>query len=496
MRHASRPVARSLALLLSLACAAGGLAASGCSGTPDQTGSGASLSQQGDATPSGGGGNGGNRPASNVEIVDGRLYWGLDETLWSAELTSSGRVRDMEPLMEFDEEVDLLAAGEDALYVCCYDGIWAVDPEEGADGTTRLVDVPFAEDFWVTPDALLYQDDDELWRSSLDGGDPELIGESVVHFAVLGDTVYYVDDDGTLRAMGLDGSDEHRVAKARDEQTVLMAHDGALYLAAEDEELCVLEGEEVVGAGLSHDVGDPDRVIFSDDAVFYYASDESRYSHSGDGDDEELPGGIYFWGYLHGRAHDGFHVSTISGDEIGVFDLSTYDYDEYEVDDGSEADPSPSPADEDDEATSPSSAYDIAEGLEVHLAGDSAVLTTAHLSMLLDDQEVIDGLWVIEPESPDAISFSYSRARESGYDGWVFTLQAYDWADNSYADRPNYRVAGLSEGKKYVVLLPTDVRYDASSTQQREEYGRMLAHAESMDANRNPSGNPLTILDP
>lgn len=511
MSRAPRARTTLLVLLASLLCAAVVLQ-TGCSGITRSAVSEAQSSSEssGDErdAPAGDTESYG-RPGSNVEVVNGRLFWGFDETLWSAELASSGKVKGMEPLIEFDEDVDMLAANGEDLYVCCYDGIWLVDLNEADDEAEKLVDVSFSDDFWVTANALLYQDNDELWRSGLAGDDAELIGESVEHFAVLGDTIYYVDDDGTLRAMGIDGSNERKVAKAPSEDAVLLAHDGTLYLADEDEELCQLDGEEVVEVGLSHKVGDPDRVIFSDDAIFYYATNENRYRHTGDDEDEKLPGGIYFWGYQHGRACDGFYLSTISGDEIDVFDLDTYDYTEYEVDgdetarttgdkdkgstDGSGGDKGTTTGGT--SGTTPSKSYDIAEGLEMHLTGGSAVLTTSHFSLVLDGQEVTDGLWIVEQTSDTSISFYYSKARDSGYDGFVFSLTAYDWGDNSYADLPNYRIGGLSADKKYVIDLPTDVRYDVGSATQKNEYNRMLAFAESIDSNRNPSGNPLTILD-
>lgn len=517
MSRASRTRTTCLALLASLLCAVALLAATGCSGL-----SGDALSKAQDALDAGGATESesdgadnattsartGNRPGSNVEIVDDRLFWGVDEELWAADITSSGKLRNMTPLIEFDEDVDLLAALGSDLYVCCYDGIWVMDLDEADDEATKVVDVSYAEDFWVMPDGIVYQDDDVLWHCSLDGGDALPLIDSVECFAILGERAYLVAEDGDLRTMGFDGDGDARVASPGDD-CQLMVHDDVLYLVAEDKDVLYLNDDGSLGeVGLSHKVGDPDRVVFDGDRILYYAANESRYVHEGDSADEKLPSGTLFWGYQHCRIENGILFYTISGDEVVTLDLDSYDRVEYEVDGGSAKETSGNKDADKDEgsggtsggsgssgSTTSSGRYDIAEGLEVHLTGGSAVLTTSHLSLVFDGQEVTDGLWVIEQTSDTSLTFSYSKAQDSGYDGFVFSLTAYDWGDNSYADLPNYRIGGMSADKKYVIELPTDVRYDVRSATQKTEYNRMLAFAESIDSNRNPSGNPLTILD-
>ena len=71
-----------------------------------------------------------------------------------------------------------------------------------------------------------------------------------------------------------------------------------------------------------------------------------------------------------------------------------------------------------------------------------------------------------------------------------------DWGDNGYADTPATQMAGQSGDKKYVVIFPTDVRYDPSSTVQAEQYGQLRALAEGIDMNANHANNPFRTLQP
>ena len=102
--------------------------------------------------------------------------------------------------------------------------------------------------------------------------------------------------------------------------------------------------------------------------------------------------------------------------------------------------------------------------------------------------QVEDGLWHIEAVDSTTLVFSYSKALEAGYGGRVFTLEAFDWGDNAYADIPASFVAGLSEDKKYVVYLATDLQYDSGSPLQREQYAEMRSYAESLDMNSSANG--------
>lgn len=508
MSRTSRVRASLLPLLASLLCAAVVVAGTGCTGVsggalPEAQSAADGDSAGGEApSPSKTAADEDPRPGSNVEVVDGRLFWGVDEELWAADITSSGGLENMAPLIEFDEDVDLLAASGSSLYVCCYDGIWVTDLDEADDEAAKVVDVSFADDFWVMPDALLYQDDDVLWRCSLDGDDALPVVDSVERFAVLDGRAFFIAEDGDLRTMGFDGDGSARVASPGDD-TQLMAHEGVLYLVAEDKDVLYLTDDgSIEEMGLSHKVGDPDRVVFDGGRVLYYATDESRYVHEGDAGDEQLPSGTLFWGNQHCRIEDGTLFYTISGDEVVTLDLDSYERTEYDVESGSAKSTSDGKTGKTDDSgsgtsggTTHSSGYDIAEGLEMHLAGSSAVLTTSHFSLLLDDQEVLDGLWAIEPRGDDSIAFCYSKARDSGYDGLVFTLMAFDWGDNSYSEFPNHRMGGMSADKKYVVVFPTDLRYDPDDATQASEYGRMRSFAETIDTNTNPTGNPLTILD-
>ena len=132
----------------------------------------------------------------------------------------------------------------------------------------------------------------------------------------------------------------------------------------------------------------------------------------------------------------------------------------------------------------------------MHQSGGQGVVTTDHFTLTLDGDQVAQGLWQVEQVDGTTIKFAYAPARQAGFDGTVFTLKAYDWGDNSYADIPATQMAGQSGDKKYVVIFPTDVRYDPSSTAQAEQYGQLRSWAEGIDMNANHANNPFRTVRP
>ena len=89
-------------------------------------------------------------------------------------------------------------------------------------------------------------------------------------------------------------------------------------------------------------------------------------------------------------------------------------------------------------------------------------------------------------EALDATGADYSINKTSGtvcevaintgseeLDGVAGTFMAFSPDSSEYEAFPDYRICGEKDGVVYVLLSPTDVRYDANDPQQQEDYGKI-----------------------
>ena len=89
-------------------------------------------------------------------------------------------------------------------------------------------------------------------------------------------------------------------------------------------------------------------------------------------------------------------------------------------------------------------------------------------------------------EALDATGADYSINKTSGtvcevaintgseeLDGVAGTFMAFSPDSSEYEAFPDYRICGEKDGVVYVLLSPTDVRYDANDPQQQEDYEKI-----------------------
>lgn len=459
------------------------------------------------------------RPSAYVEILDDRLYWRDDETLWTARFEDDGSLAYFQQLGTLKDRIRGIAAYDGVLYLLSIEGIYRMDPDETADEAELLVDEGASDDLWVTSEGLLYLGDGTLSRASLTGSDETVLKEGVKDFVVAGGKVYMLGEDGAFARCDLDGSDETVLDAARDrhDESMLVADGDDVYLVSSDVLVCRDGAEGAEEVGLSQEVGAPDRTVAHEGTIFYESASETCYRHADGGESDEELERAYFRGKPYARIQDGILYYTISGEDITVVDLDEIgEREEYVVEDevaatskveiaASESTKDASDGSEEIDyerlktgspKAIPESDYDIGAGLEMHQSGGQGVVTTDHFTLTLDGDQVSQGLWQVEQIDSTTIKFVYAPARQAGFDGTVFTLKAYDWGDNGYADIPATQMAGQSGDKKYVVIFPTDVRYDPSSTVQAEQYGQLRAWAEGIDMNANHVNNPFRTLQP
>ncbi len=136
--------------------------------------------------------------------------------------------------------------------------------------------------------------------------------------------------------------------------------------------------------------------------------------------------------------------------------------------------------------------YDIASNLVVRITDGFGLVQSDYISLVVPYDALAEGLLEVEADDKTSISFYYSKARDSGNGGFVFSIEAYEWGDDSYRDYPHYAYGALGEDKKYIVLFPTDLQYDFSDSVQMEEYQELQKFAEKI--NDQYEDNPLTII--
>lgn len=140
-------------------------------------------------------------------------------------------------------------------------------------------------------------------------------------------------------------------------------------------------------------------------------------------------------------------------------------------------------------AAQSSGGYRIDSGLEVRTSQGLIFMQGDYFTLYFNTDDFNAGLWGWETTSDTTMNFYYTKARDSGLSGTVFTLIAYDWGDNGYENFPNYNIAGLTEDKKYIVTFATDLQFDADDPVQTSEYNRLKEWA--MNINQNNSANPF-----
>lgn len=493
-------IRRALALLLAAAVCA--VALSACQAQPTGSSQRDEKASE-DAAP---------RIASKVEIADGQLFLGEDETLWTARVADDGSIEDFEDLGKLEDRVRGIVVFDGMVYVRTISGVYAMEPDATVDGAELIVDADASDGLWATSEGLFYLGGGVLGGAPLSGSDGAVLREGVKDFVVAGGSIYVLDEDGAFVRIGLDGEGEVEIDSARDrhDEAVLVADGDDVYLVSDEVLVCRDGGDAAEEVGLAHEVGVPDRTIVFDGAILYESdSVGSRYLHV-DGDDEKLED-VNFRGKGYSCIHGGFLYWTILGDEVTVVDLETFESEVYDHAESAakDADDDEGSKDSDDlewepivqgkaieNGSSGSSfgGYDIGEGMGISAGVDGDTVSTAHFTLRLNGDALRQGLWVVEQVNDTTIKFAHSASRAAGFDGTVFTLRAYDWGDSSYADIPNTRIAGASADKKYVIIMPTDVRYDASNAAQADEYNRLRAYAETIDENANPTGNPFAVV--
>ena len=128
--------------------------------------------------------------------------------------------------------------------------------------------------------------------------------------------------------------------------------------------------------------------------------------------------------------------------------------------------------------------YNILSGLKVSRADDATVnINTDHFVIGIPANTG----WEIEAIDNRTFAIFYVASRESGFGGWLASISAFDYGDESYTDAPSYGVCGSDDEHVYVAFFPTDVQFDPDSETEAKGYQKLLKWAMGL-ANNEEAG--------
>ena len=146
----------------------------------------------------------------------------------------------------------------------------------------------------------------------------------------------------------------------------------------------------------------------------------------------------------------------------------------------------PVQADPGTDVSDTSGSYNIAENIGIFNSEGQARLESRYFTLYLP----ADGDWNYRVLNDRTVQVYYEPAYNSGNGGNLVTIQAYDWGDNSYADLPEFTIAGQSEDKKYIAIFPTDVQFGPG---EEKGYRKMFEYVQRIDSSEEKAkDNPFS----
>lgn len=122
--------------------------------------------------------------------------------------------------------------------------------------------------------------------------------------------------------------------------------------------------------------------------------------------------------------------------------------------------------------------FDILEGEQLVENGSELLLYGNDFMLIMPNNDK----WGYKKDTAGNLDIYLKAARDSGYEGNLVTIMAFDPEDTSYEEFPDYSVAGKGQNvdKTFVALFPTDVQYDPQDEQQQADYDELYTHVKKI----------------
>lgn len=430
--------------------------------------------------------------AAYMVVSDDKIYWGYDERLCEADIEKGGALSNISEYGRMEDDIDLLAMKNGVLYFNCYDGIYRVALGESLEAAEQIVSHKSIDGFWLTENKIYFDEDEILYCTDLSGGNIKEIVSDVESYILSESGIYYISDQDEFLKTDWDGKSRDRLEKLENVEEIVI-HNQDIYVAGEKLWVYHTDKGTLEKVPISETIEDDEEILVTDDYILYEAKNGDDYQYSFKEEKDENMNIVLYAGNPYSVQYKGYLYYSFHSGNVTCLDLETLDYETYDADNSLfESSRETKSVENEKSNNSVTAGYDIAANLAVRLTDGVGLVQSDYINLVMPYDDLADGLWEIEADSTSSISFYYSKARASGNGGFVFSIEAYDWGDNSYEDYPHYVIGNLSEDKKYIVVFPTDVQYNINDSIQKEEYERLKEFAEQIYGQN--SDNPLSII--
>lgn len=450
-----------------------------------------------------------------VAIVNNVLFFPYENHLCSALIEEDGSVIEIISEGTFSEKLLGLNVYGTDLYLSLQSGFYKMDLKTMEQPVQISTESNYG-DIIISDDYLYFLHNSCVSRIPLEGGTAETLTPEAKDYAITNQAIYYTTGNGKLYRGALDGSSSEKLGDIPDNARLHLVKD-QLFIVGDEVLQYDLSKKELSGIPLSYDIDPEWAALVTENELLYCCTDGPTIRYDFKTQKETDIGYVYIPDKWYLQTYNGFAYMYWGSDKLKALDLTSFEDTEYYVTEaldaaggenqsggqneagGENQSGGQNEAGSREEATQGQDTSQDGYRIDANLyaktsEGTVAFMATDYFCLYFNYNDFSNGLWEWETVDDTTISFYYAPARAAGYGGLVFSLRAYDWGDNGYADWPHYAMAGLTNAKKYVVTFPTDVQYDSNDAGQTEEYQRLFQYAERIDENN--SDNPISFTGP
>lgn len=431
-----------------------------------------------------------------VAITNNVIFFPYDNHLCSALIKEDGSVIEIISEGRFSEKLFGLNVYGTDLYLALQSGFYKLDLKT-MEQPELLSEESNYGDIHISDGYLYFLNRNCVARIPLEGGSPETLTPEADDYVITNKAIYYTTGNGKLYRGALDGSSAEQIGDIPEKAQLHLLKD-QLYIVGDEVLQYDLKEKKMSSIPLAYEVDPEWAALVTDDAFFYCSAEGPTIRYDFKTQEERDIGYVFIPDKCYLQTYNGFAYMYWGGDELEVLDLTSCESVEYNVTEELGISDNQNGAGEQETLTE---GQETAQGdyrIDANLyaktsEGTVAFLATDHFCLYFNYDDFSNGLWEWETADSSSINFYYAPARAAGYGGLVFSLRAYDWGDNGYADWPHYAMAGQTNTKKYVVTFPTDVQYDPNDESQAAEYQRLFQYAERID--QNSSDSPISFSE-
>lgn len=446
----------------------------------------------------------------------GVAIWGCNEYLCSGKIAENGEIYNVACEVQTSSPIRHVAMYGTDIFVGNEDGIFRINLDdllEGQASPLKIYDKTLVDGFEIYGGYIFFRYGASIYCISVDGDEIYRIAENTSSMFVTCDGLYYANVDGGLYFMGFDNTSSEFLIDTLPKTRITIWKDDIYFRAEEDNTFYSynLNDGAIYRLNPTQDVRDKRDFWVNDSYLLYLSEDfEVLRVNLQTGDNMILNSldtipyhdeGIWNGNMFYYSDEDILRVTDIKNDlnyDINMAEMLTSP--KRVLNDVEIVQPEKENGSADSNAMHPKSApaldnttyeYNISENLSIHASNGNAIIESRYVYIYAP----ADIPWDIEVIDNTTFKIYYVPARESGIDGHVVTIQAYDWSDESYMEYPEWQMAYMTANKKYVAIYPTDVQFDINNPVQKDEYMRMLSWAKRMDYETYTNDNPFYATD-